>query len=119
MYTGQAGNCPELMGKFMKGVVQRVDYTKQSGANAGQDGYKFDFKLPANIKSGKTVKESKDNSEAKSFNSYAGSIEDKDERVVNQAPQNQSQYAGNGGFAPSIPQQQQNEASMDFDDIPF
>lgn len=120
--TNQNGNCPELFGKFFKGVVQRVDYTKQSGANAGQDGYKFDFKLPANIQSGKTVKETKDNSEAKSFASYADSIEDKDERVVNQGGfQSQTPKQGNShNFDNSKPQGQANGSGIDFDDdIPF
>ena len=76
----QQGNVPELFGKYLKAVVQRVDYTKQSGANAGQDGYKFDFKMPANLQTGKTVKEQLDNSEAKAFNQYASTITDKDER---------------------------------------
>jgi hypothetical protein len=111
--TNQGGNCPELLGKNMKAVVQRRDYTKQSG----EDGYGFEFKLPANIQSGKTVKESKDNSEAKSFNSYADSIEDKDERTVNQggfAPQQKS--AGNShNFDNKKP-----DPTADFDDdIPF
>jgi len=120
--TNQGGNCPELLGKYMKGVVQRVDYTKQSGAKAGEDGYKFDFKLPANIKSGKTVKEGKDNSDAKSFASYADSVEDKDERVVNQGGfQNQAPSTGNShNFDNSKPQGQANGPGVDFDDdIPF
>ena len=114
---GNGGSCPELFNKGLKGVVQRVDYTKTSGNNAGQDGYKFDFKLPANIQTGKTVKEAITNDEAKSFSQYASSVEDKDERVVkfdNQhAPQQQS-----GGFQqPGI---QQQAPAIDFDDdLPF
>lgn len=112
---GNGGNCPELFSKGLKGVVQRVDYTKNSGPNAGQDGYKFDFKLPANIQTGKTVKERIANSEAKSFSQYADSIEDKDERVIrtdNHQPSNQG-----GGFQR---QAQQPAPSVDFDDdIPF
>ncbi len=109
--SNQKNNCPELFGKFFKGVVQRIDYTKQSGPKAGQDGYKFDFKLPAHIQTGKTVKEMKDGSEAKSFASYADSVEDKDERTNNQA-----------GFAPAqqAPAAQQQGPSIAFDDdIPF
>jgi hypothetical protein len=120
--TNQNGNCPELFGKYFKGIVQRIDYTKQSGPNAGQDGYKFEFKLPANIQSGKTVKEAKDESEAKSFASYADSIEDKDERTVNQGGfQNQTPNQGNShNFDNSKPPQQPNGASVEFDDdIPF
>ncbi len=82
---GNDGSCPELFNKALKAVVQRVDYTKQSGENAGQDGYKFEFKLPANIQTGKTVKEAISNSEAKSFSSYAETIEDKDTRTAPQA----------------------------------
>ena len=105
------GQCAELSGRYLKGVVQRVDYTKSTGANAGQDGYKFDFKLPANIKTGKTVKETRDNSEAKSFDSYASSITDKDERSSSQ------NMAGSYQQAPKVNPQ---EPTIDFDDdIPF
>ena len=118
---GNDGNCPELFNKGMKAVVQRVDYTKQSGANAGQDGYKFEFKLPANIQTGKTVKETSTNSPATSFEQYAGSIEDKDERVANSQQSggfsNQGKAQGNShDFDNSKPQAD----AIDFDDdIPF
>jgi hypothetical protein len=104
--SANQGNCPELFNKALKGVVQRVDYTKQSGVNAGQDGYKFDFKLPANLQTGKTVKESVSGSEASSFKQYAESITDKDERQSK--PINQGHSAN--------PQ----DPAIDFDDdIPF
>ena len=108
--TDNNGKCNELYNKGLKGVVQRVDYTKQSGPKAGKDGYKFEFKLPANIQTGKTVKETTTDSPATSFEQYAGSIEDKDERVTPQQT---------GGFSQQAPQQQAS-ADMNFDDdIPF
>jgi len=114
---GNNGSCQELMNKGLKGVVQRVDYTKNSGPNAGQEGYKFDFKLPANIQTGQTVKERLASSEAKSFSHYAGTVEDKDERVVRHETQ-QSTHQG-GGFQQQAPAPQQ-DPSIDFDDdIPF
>jgi hypothetical protein len=115
---GNDGNCPELFNKGLKGVVQRVDYTKQSGEKAGQDGYKFEFKLPANINTGKTVKETTTNSPATAFDQYAGSIEDKDERTQPQAGgfSNQGQQQKPvGSFAETHPNN-----NVDFDDdIPF
>lgn len=113
----QVGNIPELFGKYVKGVLQRIDYTKQSGANAGQDGFKFEFKLPASIKDGRTVKEMVENKPAEAFQKYADSIEDKDERGNAPKPNQQSYNS------PQQPQQQTpqyNEPPMDFDDeIPF
>lgn len=82
----QNGNCPELLGKAFKGILQRVDYTK----NNGQDGYKFDLKLVADIQTGQTVKEANSNLQAESFQKYAEAIEDKDERQQ-QAPQTNTQ----------------------------
>jgi len=109
--SGNDGHCPELFNKGLKGVVQRVDYTKQSGPNTGQDGYKFEFKLPASIKTGKTVKETLNSSEAKSFSQYADSIEDKDERTAASTPQHQSSDFGG---------KHQPDPTIDFDDdIPF
>lgn len=118
------GNCPELFGKFMKAVVQRVDYTKTQGAKAGQDGYKFDFKLPANMQTGKTVKEQVDNSEAKSFKQYAESITDKDDRTAPQANTGYNQAAASAQPQNSYAQQSggmnSQHHSQDFDDdIPF
>lgn len=107
--TENQTHCPELFGKYIKAVVQRIDYTKQSGAKAGQDGYKFDFKLPANMQTGKTVKEQLNNEPATSFDQYASTITDKDERTTMATPQ--------AGFQQSSAQQ---AASNDFDDdIPF
>tara|TARA_R110000744_G_scaffold377890_1_gene493379 strand:- start:1113 stop:1721 length:609 start_codon:yes stop_codon:yes gene_type:complete len=105
------GSCPELFNKGIKAVVQRVDYTKQSGQNAGQDGYKFELKLPANIGTGRTVKETSTNATATAFDQYASSIEDKDERTAPQANQQ------SGGFNS---QQAAPDVGDSFsDDIPF
>lgn len=119
--TDQQGNCPELIGKFLKAVVQRVDYTK----NNNDDGYKFDLKLPA-LLSGQTIKESLANEPAKAFQAYADSIEDKDDR--------KKLHASSYGTAPAgykSPQQSKTAAgssqysnpgavASDFDDdVPF
>lgn len=105
------GQCPELFNKGLKGVVQRVDYTRQSGPNAGQDGYKFEFKLPANIQTGKTVKEAMSNSEAVSFKQYAETIVDKDDRKA----AGSARQATNNAVS-----QNTQDTSIDFDDdIPF
>jgi hypothetical protein len=112
------GHCPELFNKGIKGVVQRVDYTKQSGPKAGEDGYKFELKLPANIGTGRTVKETSTNSAATAFDQYAGSVEDKDTRTIGQPAQQQgyTQQAQPNQQAKVNPQ----EPSIDFDDdIPF
>lgn len=114
--TDQQGNVPELFGKFMKGVVQRVDYTKTGGQNAGQDGYKFDFKLPANMQTGQTVKEMVEQKPAEAFDKYASTIENKDERGKHQSGTNQSHLNQDSKQT----QHQYNEPPMDFDDdIPF
>jgi hypothetical protein len=107
----QQGNCPELFNKHLKGVVQRVDYTRQSGEKAGQDWYKFEFKLPANIQTGKTVKEAISNSEAASFKQYAETITDKDDR--------QSANSARAQTNSAVSQNMQ-ASDIDFDDdIPF
>lgn len=111
------GNIPELMGKFLKAVVQRVDYTKTGGANPGTDGYKFDFKMPAMMNTGKTIKEHIDNKPAEAFAKYAETVTNKDERVG----------GGQQGYttqqqAPQQAHPQYNEPNnpIDFDDnIPF
>ncbi|AUR89645.1 hypothetical protein NVP1127O_53 [Vibrio phage 1.127.O._10N.286.52.E12] len=100
------GNIPELFGKFIKAVVQRVDYTKTSGVNAGQDGYKFDFKMPAMMSTGQTIKEYVEQKQAESFDKYASTIEDKDDRTQ----QGASGGVGNQSYT-NIPD--------DFDDAPF
>jgi len=104
----QQGNCPELNGKYLKGVLQRINYTKTSGDKAGEQGFKFEFKLPASISTGKTVKETLENKPAESFEKCAASIEDKDE-------------APRGNFSqPQQAQPQHNDVPADFDDdIPF
>jgi len=107
----QQGDCPNLIGKFFKAVVQRIDYTK----NNGGDGYKFEIKLPAHIQTSKTVKETIDNSAASAFDKYAASIEDKDERTQSAPTQHQRENSQPQSTAP-----QYNDVPMDFDDdIPF
>lgn len=108
----QQGNVPELSGKYLKGILQRVNYTKQSGENAGKDGFRFEFKMPASIKDGRTVKEMVEQKPAEAFDRYAESVEDKDER--GSIPSQPAQQA------PQSAQPQYSDVPMDFDDdIPF
>lgn len=109
------GNCPELIGRYLKAVLQRIDYTKTSGEKAGEDAWKFDFKLPANIKTGQTVKEALEGKPAEVFDKLAMVIEDKDERVSGSVTAGNNQSSSQHNQAP-----QYNEPSIDFDDdIPF
>ncbi len=115
--VAQDGKCYEIIGKTLKAVLQRVDYTK----NSGEDGYKFELKLPA-LMSGQTIQEQMKGEQAKAFASYAESISDKDERTSNKqqtgcgAPQNAQSYQ-----QPAQGQQPQyNQPPAGFDDsIPF
>lgn len=113
MTMDQNGNCPELIGKNFKAVLQRTDFTK----NNGEDGYKFDLKLPA-MMNGQTIKESISGEAPKAFNSYAESVSDKDERKQN--TQIHSAQQQNGTPEPKGYGGSQQVAGNDFDDdIPF
>lgn len=105
------GNCMELIGKPFKAILQRVNFTKSSG----EDGYKFDLKLPATL-SGQTIQEKLASKAPQAFDSYASSVEDKDERkAVNTNSHNGSAPQMTPAYAP-----QQQAPSMDYDDdIPF
>lgn len=107
----QDGSCPNLIGANFKAVVQRVDYTK----NNNEDGYKFEFKLPAHISTGKTVKEQLDGQPASSFEKYASTIEDKDERTQ----QAQNHQAAQHGMNHQSPQYSSIPEEFDDSDIPF
>ena len=117
----QQGNCTELLQKSFKAILQRVDFTK----NNGQDGYKFELKLPA-LMTGQTIQEQLANKPAKAFAGYADSVEDKDERTAkpSQAPTQQAapQMAPAYQQTP-LPQgyngEQAPTGADDFSDIPF
>lgn len=108
------GNCPDLINKTFKGILQRVDYSK----NNGQDGFKFELKLCANVQTGQTMKEHVEQKQAAAFAEYASSVTNKDERKsqssVGQSggcSQQQSQQVSSSGY---------NAPTPDFsDDIPF
>lgn len=105
------GNCPELLGKSFKAILQRTDYTNGSG----EDKYKFEIKLAA-LMTGQTIQEQLGNKQAQAFAAYADSVEDQDKRTqaTNQRPMDgamaQSGVASNN--------QQSNNVDFD-DDIPF
>jgi hypothetical protein len=119
----QQGNATELLNKSFKAILQRVDFTK----NNGQDGYKFELKLPA-LMTGQTIQEQLAGKQAQAFASYAESVEDKDDRK----PAGANQQA-NYGQAPAqqaakqvVPAYQQaptpqgyGAPSDDMDSIPF
>lgn len=125
----QNGNCNELLNKQFKAVLQRVDFSKSDGT----DGYKFDLKLPA-LMTGQTIQEQLASKQAQAFASYAGTIEDKDERKTNSqatsqqppkmAPaynQQPAQTQSYGTPPPGYDQQPQqgSDQQENFDDIPF
>lgn len=104
----QQGNATELLNKSFKAILQRVDFTK----NNGEDGYKFELKLPA-LMSGQTIQEQLSGKQAQAFKSYADSVEDKDERKPASATQQKAPVTSYGvepaGYA----------TVSDLDDIPF
>lgn len=111
------GNCPELLGKSFKAILQRTDYTNGSG----EDKYKFEIKLAA-LMTGQTIQEQLGSKPAQAFASYADSVEDQDKRTQPQVGGFQSQAPSQGNshnFDNSKPQQA-NGSGVDFDDdIPF
>ena len=98
------GNCAELLGKTFKGILQRVDYSK----NNGQDGFKFELKLCANVQTSQTMKEFVEQKPAASFAEYASSVANKDDRKSQGASQQSSQA---GGY-----QQQSTQQMPSYDD---
>ncbi len=113
-----SGNCPELLGKSFKAILQRTDYTNGNG----EDKYKFEIKLAA-LMTGQTIQEQLANKQAQAFASYADSVEDLDKRTQPQAGgfSNQAPSQGNShNFDNSAPKVNPQEPSIDFDDdIPF
>jgi hypothetical protein len=98
----------ELCGKQVGVFLQKNLYTK----NSGEDGYKFDIRLPFFANTGQTIKEKKDGSQAKTIGSLTASYKDKDDRNKDQ-----------GGFQQS-PQQPQaagfhSDPGIQDADIPF
>jgi hypothetical protein len=111
------GNCPELLGKSFKAILQRTDYTNGSG----EDKYKFEIKLAA-LMTGQTIQEQLGSKQAQAFAAYADSVEDQDKRTQPQAGGfgNQAPNQGNSHNFDNSKPQQANGTGVDFDDdIPF
>ena len=81
--------CEELADKPIGLFLQKVLYTK----NDGDDGYRFEIKMPFDVKTRQTLKEMVGNIEAKTINSLSESYQDKDERGQNQTSQHPKQQA--------------------------
>lgn len=106
--SSRSGNddiCPELTGKQIGFVLQKVLYTK----NDGSDGFKFEIKLPFSSGSRKTLREALDGLPAGSVDSYAANLSDKDDRRHGAASAPQHSNSG----------QQRRPADEFEDDIPF
>ncbi|HGM4943628.1 TPA: hypothetical protein ACKPW5_003092 [Serratia marcescens] len=123
-------HCKELEGKPIGFVLQKVLYTK----NDGGDAYKFDVKQVFGANTRKTYKEAIDNTPAEAVTKLLAVLNDKDERIANDAPQHsgsQQQRSMLGNNANQQPQSRLQQASAnrqnqstqsapDFDDdIPF
>jgi hypothetical protein len=68
--------CPELANKPVGLILQKVLTTKQDGS----DSYKFDLVLAYSAKTGKTLKESIENTPAERVRQIMQTLKDKDER---------------------------------------
>lgn len=113
---------PELIGKDVGLLLQKVWYTKDDGS----DGYKFEIRLPFNPGTKQTLKEQINNAPAEMLNRMLSTMKDKDDRNQNGAPNTGSLGNHQGGFAgqqqggfnnpPPAPQQPQGGGFDDFDD---
>ncbi|WP_242365323.1 hypothetical protein [Yersinia enterocolitica] len=118
-------HCPELEGKPIGFVLQKVLYTKSDGG----DGYKFDIKQAFSSTSRKTFKEAVDGTPAEAVDKLLLVLKDKDEREqpgtqTMSGQQTQRSMLGNGAQPQSrlqqVAQQQAAKQAPDFDDdIPF
>lgn len=79
--------CPELANKSIGLVLQKVLYTK----NDGQDGYKFEIRIPFIPQTGKTLAEQLGNKDAVAIDNILKSLTDKDDRTQGHAPTSSSQ----------------------------
>ena len=86
---------PELIGKPIGLILQKVLYTKGDGS----EGYKFEIRLPFSPQTRQTLKELVENKPAQMVDRILSTLTDKDDRGGNQqsAPQ---QFGGVGDFAP-------------------
>lgn len=84
--------CPELEGKVIGLVLQKILQTKQDGS----DTYKFDIKIPFHPETRKTLKELLENSPAATVDKMLETLHDKDERTPFKL-MDASQYQQAGG----------------------
>lgn len=107
----QENYAPEIEGKPIGLLLQKVLYSK----NNGEDGFKFEIKLPCFASNGQTIQEKAEAKPASRVAKWAATITDKDDRT-NKAQQQ-------GGYQQPASQQsapQHSEPSIEFDDdIPF
>ena len=75
--------CPELEGKPIGLVLQKVLYTKQDGS----DGYKFEIRIPFILQTGKTLAEQLGGKDAVAVEKMRSTLTDKDERKAGGATQ--------------------------------
>lgn len=94
--------CPELEGKEIGLVLQKVLQKKQNG----EDTYKFEIRLPFHAQSKKTLKELLSNQPAATVAAMLETLHDKDERTGHG-----QQQAGNNAYQP----QQNGYANADVD----
>lgn len=83
--------CPELVNKTIGLVLQKSLYTK----NDGQDGYKFEIRIPFIPQTGKTLAEQLGNKDAITINNILKTLTDKDDRT-NGGNQNNHQSTDQG-----------------------
>jgi len=91
---GQEWICQEFNEKLVGLFLQKKLYTKSDG----KDGYSFDIKLPYEVVTGKTLRETANNSQASTVSTMQKSYADIDER--NSQPQ---QNGFDGVFQPAGP----------------
>ena len=102
--------CPELIGKPIGLVLQKVLYSKTNG----DDSYKFEIVVPFGANTGKTLKEAVENLPAQRVEQIIATLQDKDDRKV-QFSQTAPPPAQRQPAPQSAPQP---VADID-DDIPF
>ena len=83
--NGDKYECPELKGKYLGGVFQKVLYTK----NNGSEGYKFELKIPYEPKTKLTAKEKIAGVAPSEVDKYLESLKDRDDRNKSGSPSNQ------------------------------
>lgn len=93
---------PELLGKRIGLVLQKVWYTK----NDGQDGYKFEIRLPFDAQTRQTLKEKVEQSQPAMVDRILSTLSDKDERKGVTQSQSQGFGGQSGGFGQQSQQSQ-------------